>query len=143
VPIDEDLRDAVKDYQRFTAHEAKPPAAPVHRQVDAQRRSRADRAALDAFKGVSATETARMHRLEGLRTRLLEDEKTLHGIAEDLSGCRPAAAARTASQRDQGKGAKQAPRALIANFSACCANWRRAARRPVPSAFDEDLGDEE
>ena len=23
VPIDEDLRDAVKDYQRFTAHEAK------------------------------------------------------------------------------------------------------------------------
>lgn len=44
------------------------------------------RAALDAFKGVSAVETARMHRLEQLRARLIEDEKTLHGIAEAHPG---------------------------------------------------------
>ncbi|MBL8458908.1 MAG: DUF615 domain-containing protein, partial [Zoogloea sp.] len=34
----------------------------------------------------SATETAKMHRLENLRLRLLEDEKTLHTIAETYPG---------------------------------------------------------
>ncbi|WP_374264776.1 ribosome biogenesis factor YjgA [Zoogloea sp.] len=86
VPIDEDLRDAVKDYQRFTAHEAKRRQlqyiGKLMRSVDPE----PIRAALDAFKGVSAVETARMHRLEALRTRLLEDEKTLHDIAEAHPG---------------------------------------------------------
>jgi ribosome-associated protein len=86
VPIDEDLRDAVKDYQRFTAHEAKRRQlqyiGKLMRSVDPE----PIRAALDAFKGVSAVETAKMHRLENLRTKLLEDEKTLHGIAEAHPG---------------------------------------------------------
>ncbi|HPI59594.1 ribosome biogenesis factor YjgA, partial [Zoogloea sp.] len=86
VPIDEDLRDAVKDYQRFTSHEARRRQlqfiGKLMRNVDPE----PIRAALDAFKGVSATETAKMHRLEGLRTRLLEDEKTLHDIAETYPG---------------------------------------------------------
>lgn len=86
VPIDEDLRDAVKDYQRFTAHEAKRRQlqyiGKLMRNVDPE----PIRAALDAFKGVSAVETAKMHRLENLRTKLLEDEKTLHGIAEAHPG---------------------------------------------------------
>ena len=74
VPIDEDLRDAVKDYQRFTAHEAKRRQlqyiGKLMRNVDPE----PIRAALDAFKGVSAVETAKMHRLENMRTLLLEDE---------------------------------------------------------------------
>jgi ribosome-associated protein len=86
VPIDEDLRDAVKDYQRFTAHEAKRRQLQyigrLMRNVDPE----PVRAALDAFRGVSAVETARMHKLEALRTRLLEDEKTLHEIAERHPG---------------------------------------------------------
>jgi ribosome-associated protein len=86
VPIDEDLRDAVKDYQRFTAHEAKRRQLQyigrLMRNVDPE----PVRAALDAFRGVSAVETARMHKLEALRTRLLEDEKTLHEIAEKHLG---------------------------------------------------------
>jgi len=81
VPMDEDLRDAVKDYQRFPSHEAK------RRQLQYIGRLMRNidpapiRAALDAFKGVSAVETAKMHRLENLRTKLIEDEKTLHDIA--------------------------------------------------------------
>ena len=86
VPLEEDLRDAVKDYQRFTAHEAKRRQLQyigrLMRNVDPE----PIRAALEAFKGVSATETARMHRLEALRTKLIEDEKTLHGIAEAHPG---------------------------------------------------------
>ncbi|GEC95075.1 UPF0307 protein [Zoogloea ramigera] len=86
VPIDEDLRDAVKDYQRFTAHEAKRRQLQyigrLMRNVDPE----PIRAALDAFKGVSAVETAKMHRLENMRTLLLEDEKFLHSIAETYPG---------------------------------------------------------
>jgi len=86
VPIDEDLRDAVKDYQRFTAHEAKRRQLQyigrLMRNVDPE----PIRAALDAFKGVSAVETAKMHRLENMRTALLEDEKFLHSIAECYPG---------------------------------------------------------
>ena len=86
VPIDEDLRDAVKDYQRFTAHEARRRQLQyigrLMRNVDPE----PIRAALDAFKGVSAVETAKMHRLENLRTQLLEDEKVLHTIAETYPG---------------------------------------------------------
>ena len=86
MPIDEDLRDAVKDYQRFTAHEARRRQlqyiGKLMRNVDPE----PIRAALDAFKGVSAVETAKMHRLENLRTQLLEDEKVLHTIAETYPG---------------------------------------------------------
>lgn len=86
VPIDEDLRDAVKDYQRFPSHEAKRRQLQyigrLMRNVDPE----PIRAALDAFKGLSAVETARMHRLEQLRARLIEDEKTLHEIAEAHQG---------------------------------------------------------
>ncbi|MDD3354353.1 ribosome biogenesis factor YjgA [Zoogloea sp.] len=86
VPIDEDLRDAVKDYQRFTTHEARRRQLQyigrLMRNVDPE----PIREALDAFRGVSVVETARMHRLESLRTQLLEDEKTLHTIAETYPG---------------------------------------------------------
>ncbi len=44
------------------------------------------RAMLDALRGDSAAETARMHRLERLRTELLEDEGTLGRIAESWPG---------------------------------------------------------
>jgi ribosome-associated protein len=39
-------------------------------------------AQLDIFNGNSAVEVAKMHRLERLRERLLEDDKTIGGIAE-------------------------------------------------------------
>lgn len=44
------------------------------------------RAMLESFKGNSAVETARMHRLERLRIELLDDENTLGRIAETWPG---------------------------------------------------------
>lgn len=86
VPIDEDLREAVKDYQRFPSHEAKRRQlqyiGKLMRAVDPE----PIRAALDAFKGLSATENAKLHRLEQWRDQLLEDDKTLHRIAEAHPG---------------------------------------------------------
>ncbi|WP_374487822.1 ribosome biogenesis factor YjgA [Zoogloea sp.] len=86
VPLEEGLKDAIKDYQRFTAHEAKRRQlqyiGKLMRNVDPE----PIRAALDVFKGVSATENARLHRLETLRVRLLEDEKVLHELAAEHPG---------------------------------------------------------
>jgi ribosome-associated protein len=44
------------------------------------------RAALDEIKGISAVATARLHALERLRTRLLEDESVVGEIARAYPG---------------------------------------------------------
>lgn len=68
------LRIALRDAQRFTKHEA------LRRQMQYIGRLMRTidpapfQAALDALAGVSAIENARQHRLERLRTQLLEDE---------------------------------------------------------------------
>ena len=74
------LRGAVLEARRLTKHEAR------RRQMQYIGRLMRDadpapiREALDAVKGVSARETARQHRLEGLRARVLEDETALAEI---------------------------------------------------------------
>lgn len=44
------------------------------------------REALDALKGASASENAKMHRIEKTRTQLIEDEKTLTKIGDAFPG---------------------------------------------------------
>lgn len=87
IDLPEELRDAVRDYQRFTKHEAR------RRQMQYIGRLMRDidpapiQAALDEIKGVSAAATARLHALERLRAQLLEDEAAaLAEIARDHPG---------------------------------------------------------
>lgn len=74
IELPDDLREAVRDAQRFTKHEAR------RRQMQYIGRLMRDadpapiRAALDEVHGVSAAANARLHALERLRARLLEDE---------------------------------------------------------------------
>lgn len=81
IDLPEDLRDAVRDAQRFTAHEAR------RRQMQYIGRLMRDvdpepiRAALDEIRGISAAAVAKSHALERLRVRLLEDETVLGEIA--------------------------------------------------------------
>lgn len=81
IDLPEDLREAVHDAQRFTQHEA-------HRrqlQYIGKLMRGIDpgpiQAALDEINGVAAAATARMHAVERLRTRFLEDEKVIGEIA--------------------------------------------------------------
>ena len=82
IELPENLHDAVNEAQRLT------------RPDDARRRQMQYigklmrtvdveplRAALDLLRGDSASETAKLHRLERWRTELLADEKVLHEIA--------------------------------------------------------------
>lgn len=86
IDIPESLRDALQAAQRITAHGAK------RRQLQYVGKLMRDiepepiRAALANLRGESAVEVARMHRLERLRSRLMEDEKTLSEIAEAFPG---------------------------------------------------------
>lgn len=80
IEMPEDLREALREAQRLTKHEAR------RRQMQYIGRLMRDidpapiREALDAVRGASALETARQHRLERLRERLLEDEAVLTEI---------------------------------------------------------------
>jgi ribosome-associated protein len=81
IDLPEDLRAAVRDAQRITQHEAHRRQlqyiGKLMRGLDAE----PIRAALDEINGVSAAANARMHALERLRTRFLEDQKVIGEIA--------------------------------------------------------------
>lgn len=80
VPLEDNLRDAVKECQKITSHGARRRQmqyiGKLMRNVDPA----PIQAVLDSFNGQSKAETARLHRLESLRTRLLEDEQVLQEI---------------------------------------------------------------
>jgi ribosome-associated protein len=81
ITMPDDLRQAIRDAQRFTKHEAR------RRQLQYIGRLMRDidpaplQAALDEINGVSAAANARHHALERLRDRLLADEAVAGEIA--------------------------------------------------------------
>jgi ribosome-associated protein len=86
IDLPDDLRQAVRDCQRFTQHEAHRRQlqyiGKLMRSLDAE----PIRAAIDDIKGISAAANARMHALERLRERFLADEKVIGEIADAHPG---------------------------------------------------------
>lgn len=82
INLPETLREAVRDAQRFTAHEAKRRQlqyiGKLMRGIDCA----PIQAALDDIKGVSAAATIRLQRLERLRERLMADESVVGEILQ-------------------------------------------------------------
>lgn len=81
IDMPERLRDALLDAQRFTKHEARRRQmqyiGKIMRDVDVAPLQ----AAMDEIKGVSEAANIRQHRLENLRTRLMEDETKFSELA--------------------------------------------------------------
>ncbi len=81
INLPENLFDAVRDCQKITAHGARRRQiqylGKLMRGVDDE----PIRAGLAMLRGESSAETARLHRLERFRVRLLEDEAVLAEIA--------------------------------------------------------------
>lgn len=81
IKLPENIYDAVRDCQKITAHGARRRQiqylGKLMRGVDDE----PIRAGLAMLRGESSAETARLHRLERFRTRLLEDEAVLAEIA--------------------------------------------------------------
>ena len=84
IELPESLRDAVREAQRIPGHEARRRQlqyiGKLMRSVDPA----PIRAVLDEINGVSAAATARLHRLERSRSRLLADEAVLGDIAREF-----------------------------------------------------------
>ena len=81
INLPENIFDAVRECQKITAHGARRRQiqylGKLMRAVD----DAPIRAGLALLRGESSAETARLHRLERLRAKLLEDESTLSDIA--------------------------------------------------------------
>ena len=84
IDMPERLRDALLDAQRFTKHEARRRQmqfiGKLMRDIDAAPLQ----AAMDEINGVSEAANIRQHRLERLRTRLMEDEAVFAEVARDF-----------------------------------------------------------
>ncbi|MEI7613524.1 MAG: ribosome biogenesis factor YjgA [Betaproteobacteria bacterium] len=82
ITIPENLRDAVREAQRMTRHdEARRRQMQYIGKLMRSVEVEPIRTALALVRGESASETAKLHRLEQLRTNLLADEKVLHDVA--------------------------------------------------------------
>ena len=86
INLPENIMDAVREAQKITSHGARRRQlqylGKLMRSVD----DAPIRAGLALLRGESAVETARLHRLERLRVRLLEDESVLAEIAATWPG---------------------------------------------------------
>lgn len=86
IDIPDSLREALLEAQKISAHGAKRRQLQYIGKLMRDIEPEPIRAALANIRGESAVEVARMHRLESLRTRLMDDEKTLSEIAEAFPG---------------------------------------------------------
>lgn len=86
IGLPENLYQAVRDWQRFTKNEAKRRqlqyVGKLMRSIDPE----PIQAGLALIRGESAAETARFHRLEQLRNRLMADENVLQEIVASWPG---------------------------------------------------------
>ena len=86
INLQEDLLAAVRECQKITSHGARRRqimySGKMLRNIDEE----PIRAGLALIRGDSAAENARLHRLERMRTRLLEDEAVLSEIATTWPG---------------------------------------------------------
>ena len=83
IEMPENLRDAIRDAQRFTKHEARRRQMQLIGKIMRSVDTAPLQAALDEVNGISAAANARQHRLEKLREQIMADEKIFADIGRD------------------------------------------------------------
>jgi ribosome-associated protein len=86
IKLPENIYDAVRECQKITAHGARRRQLQYLGKLMRGADDEPIRAGLALIRGESSAETARLHRLERFRTRLLEDENFLSEIAATWPG---------------------------------------------------------
>lgn len=81
IALPDDLREAVREAQRITKHEARRRQLQYIGRLMRNADATPIQAAIDEIDGISAAANARQHALERLRERLLEDESVLNELA--------------------------------------------------------------
>ena len=111
IDLPDNLRLAVRDAQRFTQHEARRRQMQYIGKLMRSIEPAPIQAALDEINGVSAAANTRQHRLEQLRTRLLEDEAVIGEIAHEYPGADLQALRQLRRNAIKEKGQNKPPRA--------------------------------
>lgn len=86
IPMSERLLEALLEHHRLTKNEARRRQLQFIGRLMRDEETAPIRAALAALAGQSRVENARLHRLEQLRSRLLEDESVLTEIGNEHPG---------------------------------------------------------
>lgn len=86
IKLPENIYDAVRECQKITAHGARRRQLQYLGKLMRTADDEPIRAGLALIRGESSAETARLHRLERFRTRLMEDETVLSEIAATWPG---------------------------------------------------------
>jgi ribosome-associated protein len=86
IELPEDILAAVREYQRIPSHGARSRQLQYIGKLMRSADEAPIRAGLALLRGESASEAARLHRLERLREKLLADEATLTEIAATWPG---------------------------------------------------------
>lgn len=86
IEMPDNLRDALRDAQRISAHGARKRQLQLIGKIMRSVDPAPLQAALDEVKGVSVAANARLHKLEQLRTRLLADDKVFSELARNYPG---------------------------------------------------------
>lgn len=86
IEMPDNLREALREAQRITAHGARRRQLQLIGKIMRSVDPAPLQAALDEVKGLSAAATARQHRLEKLRERLLADDSAFAELATDYPG---------------------------------------------------------
>ena len=89
INLPEEILGAVRECQKITAHGARRRQLQYLGKLMRSADDEPIRAGLALIRGESSAETARLHRLERTRTRLLEDEGFLSEIAATWPGAPP------------------------------------------------------
>jgi len=118
IDLPENLHAAILDWHRFPKHEARRRQlqyiGKLMRNIDPE----PIRAGLALLRGESATEIAKMHRLERLRERLLADEKVLQEILEQWPHADPSYLRQLRRNAIKEKEANKPPKNFRAIFQA-------------------------
>lgn len=86
IKLEENIYDAVRECQKITAHGARRRQMQYLGKLMRNADEEPIRAGLALLRGESMAENARLHRLERMRVRLLEDEAVLNEIATTWPG---------------------------------------------------------
>jgi ribosome-associated protein len=143
IEMPDNLRDALRDAQRISAHGAHKRQLQLIGKIMRSVDPAPLKAALDEVNGVSAAANAKLHKLEQMRTRLLADDKVFAEIARDYPGAdlqRLRALRRNAlKEAEQGR----PPRAFRELFQELKELVEAAAKVGADSTAVDDVTDED
>lgn len=142
VPMSDNLREALAEMARLTANGARARQLQYIGRLMRSEEVEPIRAALDVIEGKSHSEVARMHRLEKLRERFLEDETMLTEIGDEFPDADLHRLRQLRRNAIKERAENKPPKAYREIFQ-LLKDLHEGGQGGVPAADDDDAGPED